>query len=65
MSAYEDLVRHTGNTPGYTQFVAATPDGSRSVTVSVTAQLVPRGSKVFPALRKLEETAVCTALAAD
>jgi D-alanyl-D-alanine carboxypeptidase len=54
---------HTGNTLGYTQFVAATPDGTRSVTVSITAQLVPRSSDVFPALRKLEETAVCTALA--
>ena len=53
---------HTGNTLGYTQFVAATPEGTRSVTVSVTAQLVPRGSHVFPALRRLEETAVCTAL---
>jgi D-alanyl-D-alanine carboxypeptidase len=56
---------HTGNTPGYTQFVAATPDGTRSVTVSVTTQLVPRGSDVFPALRRVEETAVCTALAGD
>lgn len=56
---------HTGNTLGYTQFVAATRDGSRSVTVSITAQLVPRTSDVFPALRELEATAVCTALAAN
>lgn len=56
---------HTGNTLGYTQFVAATPHGTRSVTVSITAQLVPRNRDVFPALRQLEETAVCTALAGD
>jgi hypothetical protein len=29
---------HTGNTPGYTQFAAASGDGRRSVTVSVNAQ---------------------------
>ena len=28
---------HTGNTAGYTQFIAATRDGSRSVSVSVSA----------------------------
>ena len=32
---------HTGNTPGYTNFVAATPDGRRSATVHINAQLTP------------------------
>ncbi len=53
---------HTGNTFGYTQLVAATPDGTRSVIVSVSTQLAPDGSDVFPALRTTEETAVCAAL---
>ncbi len=30
---------HTGNTPGYAQFMAASPNGNRSVTVSVNTQL--------------------------
>ena len=57
---------HTGNFPGYTQFVAATLDGERSVTFSITEQLnqemVGRQLKVFNALRRAEETAVCAAL---
>ena len=58
---------HTGNYPGYTQFMAAVPDGSRSVTFSINEQLDSarlRGTqkKVFAALRKAEETAVCAAL---
>ena len=32
---------HTGNTAGYTQFIAANRDGSRSATVSVNAQITP------------------------
>ncbi len=32
---------HTGNYPGYTQFWAASPDGGRSVVVSVNEQLSP------------------------
>ncbi len=56
---------HTGNTPGYTQFMAASPDGRRSVTVSVNEQLTPRlgAPGVFEALRRAEELAVCAALA--
>ena len=56
---------HTGNTLGYTQFVAASRDGERSATVSITAQITPKGSDVFPQLRKAEETAVCLALEGD
>ena len=47
---------HTGNTPGYTQFTAASPDGKRSVTVSINAQLTPPTGilAVFRALRRAE-----------
>ncbi len=58
---------HTGNTLGYTQFMAASPDGSRSVVVSVNEQLTPiprEGAPgAFEALRRAEERAVCAALA--
>lgn len=55
---------HTGNTAGYTQFVAATRDGSRSATVSINAQITPSGAvNVFPTLRRLFGSAVCAALA--
>jgi D-alanyl-D-alanine carboxypeptidase len=56
---------HTGNTPGYTQFMAASPDGSRSVVVSVNAQLTPVAGEpgAFEALRRAEGRAVCAALA--
>jgi D-alanyl-D-alanine carboxypeptidase len=56
---------HTGNTPGYTQFAAASPNGRRSVTVSVNAQLTPTSGRpaVFEALRRAEGLAVCAALA--
>jgi D-alanyl-D-alanine carboxypeptidase len=56
---------HTGNTPGYTQFAAASPDGERSVTVSVNAQLTPTTGRpaVYGALRRAEGLAVCAALA--
>ena len=56
---------HTGNTAGYTQFMAASPNGSRSVVVSVNEQLTPKDGVpgVFPALRATERRAVCAALA--
>lgn len=56
---------HTGNTLGYTQFMAASPDGTRSVTVSVNEQLSPREGApgVFEALRSAQTLAVCAALA--
>jgi D-alanyl-D-alanine carboxypeptidase len=54
---------HTGNTPGYTQFVAATRDGSRSATVSVNAQIKQSDAKLFPTLRRVFSAAVCAALA--
>ena len=58
---------HTGNTPGYTQFMAASPNGRRSVTVSINSQLTltpPVGDPdAFKALRRAEGLAVCAALA--
>ncbi len=57
---------HTGNIPGYTQFIAATLDGARSVTVSATEQLNQHASgqqlAAFKRLRQIEEDAVCAAL---
>ena len=56
---------HTGNTPGYTQFMAASPDGSRSVVVSINEQLTQKLGvpSAFDALRRAEGRAVCAALA--
>jgi D-alanyl-D-alanine carboxypeptidase len=58
---------HTGNIPGgYTQFMAASPDGKRSATVSINTQLTPPSTgdqDAFKALRRAEELAVCAALA--
>jgi D-alanyl-D-alanine carboxypeptidase len=54
---------HTGNTSGYTQFISATADGTRSATVSINAQITPDANAVrFAQLRNLYETAVCAAL---
>jgi D-alanyl-D-alanine carboxypeptidase len=57
---------HTGNTPGYTQFTAATLDGARSVTVSATEQLNQDATgdqlAAFRRLRAIEQDAVCAAL---
>jgi D-alanyl-D-alanine carboxypeptidase len=56
---------HTGNTLGYTQFMAATASGERSVVVSINAQLTPTvgDPDAFKALRHAEGRAVCAALA--
>jgi D-alanyl-D-alanine carboxypeptidase len=55
---------HTGNTEGYTQFVAATKNGSRSVVVSVNARIVPVTNPArFRELRRIYTLAVCAALA--
>lgn len=57
---------HTGNTPGYTQFIASTLDGRRSVVVSVNAQLNDHSPRpmlaAFRRLRRIEQDAVCVAL---
>lgn len=54
---------HTGNTLGYTQFVSASSDGSRSATVGINAQITPKSPKLFKPLRKVFGLAVCAALA--
>ena len=54
---------HTGNFPGYTIFAAATPDGSRSVTVIVNEQLNDNPvTPVFTQLRAVDGLGVCAAL---
>jgi len=55
---------HTGNTAGYTQFIAASADGSRSMIVSISAQITPTANeKRFAELRGIYTLAVCAALA--
>jgi D-alanyl-D-alanine carboxypeptidase len=52
---------HTGSIPaGYTQFVASTRDGKRSVSFTITIQFT---EEILPALRQAEVKAVCAALA--
>lgn len=51
---------HTGNFPGYTQWAAATADGSRSVTTSLNIP-APKG-KLLAQLRGLQASAVCALL---
>jgi D-alanyl-D-alanine carboxypeptidase len=51
---------HTGNTPGYTQFFAASRNGQRSAVVSVNLQITPDSSpETFRALRHIFLLAVC------
>jgi D-alanyl-D-alanine carboxypeptidase len=53
---------HTGNTLGYTDFAAATADGSRSVTVQINAQITPtQNNAAWPELHRIYELAVCAA----
>jgi D-alanyl-D-alanine carboxypeptidase len=51
---------HTGNFPGYTQFAAATADGSRAITTTLNIP-APEG-KLLAQLRNLQTTAVCDLL---
>jgi D-alanyl-D-alanine carboxypeptidase len=57
---------HTGNISGYTQFMAATLNGRRSVTASVSEQITngSTGARLaaFKRLRQIEANAVCVAL---
>jgi D-alanyl-D-alanine carboxypeptidase len=54
---------HTGNTSGYTQFIASSSDGTHSTVVSINGQITPeRNPKIFPALRKIYGLAVCAAM---
>jgi D-alanyl-D-alanine carboxypeptidase len=51
---------HTGNYPGYTQFAAATADGSAAVTTSLNIP-APTG-KLLAQLRQVQTEAVCDIL---
>jgi D-alanyl-D-alanine carboxypeptidase len=57
---------HTGNFPGYTQFIAASPDGRNSAVVSANLQLNAPNTgpqDVFRQLRHIFRRAACAALA--
>jgi D-alanyl-D-alanine carboxypeptidase len=57
------VLGHTGNFPGYTQLIAATPDGRRSVTFSLTTQVNRTlDPGLLERLRAVEENAVCALL---
>jgi D-alanyl-D-alanine carboxypeptidase len=61
---YGTVYGHTGNTSGYTQFVAATGNGTRSAVVSVNSQITPtEHPERFTELRQIFELAVGAALA--
>ncbi|MFD4688821.1 serine hydrolase domain-containing protein [Streptomyces sp. NPDC058463] len=54
---------HTGNFPGYTQLIASTPDGKRSLTVSLTTQVNKLNKpELLERLRTVEENFVCALL---
>ncbi|WP_236242530.1 serine hydrolase [Streptomyces sp. CC228A] len=57
------LYGHTGNTPGYTQLAATTPDGTRSLTFSINTQT---SKSIKPALlarlRTVQEDFACALL---
>ncbi|MEU1175423.1 serine hydrolase domain-containing protein [Streptomyces microflavus] len=54
---------HTGNFPGYTQLAAATKDGKRSLTVSLTSQVnSTTNPRLLAILRGLQEDFVCRLL---
>ncbi|MEU3616275.1 serine hydrolase domain-containing protein [Streptomyces sp. NPDC006872] len=57
------VLGHTGNFPGYTQLVAATPDGRRSLTFSVTSQINGTNDPArLEQLRAVQEDFVCALL---
>jgi len=58
---------HTGNTFGFTQFMAASSDGTRSATLAINLQRIPTNEgqalRVFRAFRHATLLAVCAAMA--
>ncbi|MEV6017763.1 serine hydrolase domain-containing protein [Streptomyces sp. NPDC051997] len=57
------VLGHTGNFPGYTQLIAATPDGRRSLTFSLTTQVNKTNKpELLAKLRAVEENFVCALL---
>ncbi|WP_371614311.1 serine hydrolase domain-containing protein [Streptomyces sp. NBC_00454] len=54
---------HTGNTAGYTQLVAATADGRRSLTFSITTQTsLTNNPDLLARVREIQEDFVCALL---
>ncbi|MDX6759810.1 serine hydrolase domain-containing protein [Streptomyces sp. F8] len=54
---------HTGNTPGYTQLAAATGDGKRSLTFSITTQTsLTNNPDLLARVRQVQEDFVCALL---
>ncbi|MFE0602323.1 serine hydrolase domain-containing protein [Streptomyces sp. NPDC058892] len=54
---------HTGNTPGYTQLAAATADGRRSLTFSLTTQTsLTDNPRLLERVREVQEDFVCALL---
>ncbi|MFE2125680.1 serine hydrolase domain-containing protein [Streptomyces amritsarensis] len=54
---------HTGNTPGYTQLAAATADGKRSLTFSITTQTsLTNNPELLARVRQVQEDFVCALL---
>ncbi|MES5818073.1 serine hydrolase domain-containing protein [Streptomyces sp. RG80] len=57
------VLGHTGNTLGYTQLIAATPDGQRSLTFSVTTQInQAQKPDLLRRMRAVQENLVCALL---
>jgi D-alanyl-D-alanine carboxypeptidase len=57
------ILGHTGNFPGYTQFIAASPNGRRSAVVSVNEQLADETKpETFEPLKRIFRRASCAAL---
>ncbi|MGX1273819.1 serine hydrolase domain-containing protein [Streptomyces phaeoluteigriseus] len=57
------VLGHTGNFPGYTQLIAATPDGRRSLTFTATAQInEAQAPDQLARLRAVQEDFVCALL---
>ncbi|WP_328752602.1 beta-lactamase family protein [Streptomyces sp. NBC_00285] len=57
------VLGHTGNTLGYTQLIAATPDGRRSLTFSVTSQVnESTDAEQLRRMRAVQENFVCALL---
>ena len=54
------LFGHTGSILGYTQLIASTRDGRRSLTFTITSQV---SDELLPQLRRAQSRAVCAALA--
>jgi D-alanyl-D-alanine carboxypeptidase len=54
------VLGHTGSILGYTQLIAASPNGRRSLTFTITTQAT---DELVPELRRAQVRAVCAALA--